>query len=60
MERAIHKTLTELERHGLKRSLTLIESPTGPRVRIKGKDVLCLSSNDYLGLANNSECREAA
>ena len=32
----------------------MLDSPQGPRVEIQGRgEVLCLCSNDYLGLANH-------
>ncbi|MBI5598725.1 MAG: 8-amino-7-oxononanoate synthase [Deltaproteobacteria bacterium] len=60
MNSAIEKTLKKIKDEGLFRSLTLIEGPQSPRVRISGKEVLCLCSNDYLGLANHPEVKEAA
>jgi glycine C-acetyltransferase len=38
----------------------ILESPAGGRVRMNGKDVVNLSSNNYLGLANHPEVRRAA
>lgn len=38
----------------------ILESPAGGRVRMDGKDVINLSSNNYLGLANHSKVRDAA
>lgn len=60
MKNLIEKTLLELEAKGLRRSLTTVESATGPRVAIEGKDVLLMCSNDYLSLANHPLVKEAA
>ncbi len=38
----------------------ILESPASGRVRMNGKDVVNLSSNNYLGLANHPKVREAA
>ena len=38
----------------------ILESPTGARVRVDGRDVLMLTSNNYLGLANHPRVVEAA
>jgi glycine C-acetyltransferase/8-amino-7-oxononanoate synthase len=53
-------TLAELRRDGLYRELRVIESATGPRVRMDGRDVLLFCSNDYLGLAGSAALRTAA
>jgi len=38
----------------------ILESPAGGRVRMNGKDVVNLASNNYLGLANHPKVRHAA
>lgn len=53
-------TLDELRRAGLYRELRVIESAQGPRVRLDGREVLLLCSNDYLGLAGHPALRAAA
>jgi glycine C-acetyltransferase/8-amino-7-oxononanoate synthase len=52
--------LEELRESGLHRRLRLVESPQGPRVLLDGRPVLLLCSNDYLGLADSAEVRDAA
>ena len=52
--------LDELRRAGLFRELRTIESAQGPWVRLDGRDVLLLCSNDYLGLAGHPALRAAA
>lgn len=56
----IERSLRELERLGLDRRLRTVQSPQGPRVTLDGQPVLLLCSNDYLGLANHRQVREAA
>jgi glycine C-acetyltransferase len=38
----------------------ILETPAGGRVRMNGREVVNLSSNNYLGLANHPRVREAA
>jgi glycine C-acetyltransferase/8-amino-7-oxononanoate synthase len=52
--------LAELRDRGLYRRLRLIEGPQGPKVLLGGKQVLLLCSNNYLGLADHQQVREAA
>jgi 8-amino-7-oxononanoate synthase len=56
----VAERLEELRERGLHRRLRLIEGPQGPSVTLDGHDVLLLCSNNYLGLADRSEVREAA
>ncbi len=52
--------LAELERAGLNRRLRLVSGPQGPTVLLDGQPVLLLCSNNYLGLADHPQVREAA
>ncbi|MDQ3608758.1 MAG: 8-amino-7-oxononanoate synthase, partial [Actinomycetota bacterium] len=52
--------LEELRRAGLLRELRTIDSATGAHVRLGGREVLLLCSNDYLGLAGHPVVRDAA
>ncbi|HET8814811.1 MAG TPA: 8-amino-7-oxononanoate synthase [Solirubrobacterales bacterium] len=52
--------LDELRDRGLYRQLRLIEGAQGPTVTLAGRPVLLLCSNNYLGLADRPEVREAA
>jgi 8-amino-7-oxononanoate synthase len=56
----VSKRLEELRDRGLYRQLRLIEGPQGPTVTLDGRSVLLLCSNNYLGLADRPEVREAA
>ena len=52
--------LAELRERGLYRHLRLIEGPQGPQVQLGGRAVLLLCSNNYLGLADHPQVRDAA
>ena len=57
---ALNERLAEIREQGLFRELRRIDSPQSPRVEINGKTFLNFSSNDYLGLANEPDLKEAA
>ena len=52
--------LDELAGRDLLRSPRELGSAAGTRVTIAGREILCLCSNDYLGLANDPAVRAAA
>ncbi|HYE68534.1 MAG TPA: glycine C-acetyltransferase [Anaerovoracaceae bacterium] len=56
----ITERLDELKEQGIYRRLTVLESPAGARCKINGKEVINLSSNNYLGLANHPRLIKAA
>src|SRR5437016_14132719 len=57
---AIRTELDRLEQTKTFKKETLIESEQGPVVRVAGKDVIMLASNNYLGLASHPRIKEAA
>jgi glycine C-acetyltransferase len=57
---AIRKELDRLEETKTFKKETLIESEQGAVVRVAGRDVIMLASNNYLGLASHPQIREAA
>jgi 8-amino-7-oxononanoate synthase len=56
----IREALFELEAAGLVRRPVRISGPQGPVVQIDGRPVLCLCSNNYLGLADHPALAKAA
>ncbi len=45
--------LDNLEQRGMLRSLRIVEGGQGPKVRVDGREVLLLCSNNYLGIAGH-------
>jgi glycine C-acetyltransferase len=60
LERYLDEQLDGLKQQGLLRSFRILEGPQGARARIDGQDVINLSSNNYLGLANHPQLKQAA
>jgi len=60
MPRNWQQELELLEQTGMRRRLRCIDGPQGPRVRLDGREVLLLCSNNYLGLAAHPALLEAA
>lgn len=56
----LRKRLADRRALGLERKLVSIGPATGPRVRVDGRKVLLMSSNDYLGLSGHPRLKEAA
>jgi predicted pyridoxal phosphate-dependent acyltransferase len=52
--------LEEIKAHDLYRQLRVIHGPQSARVQVDGQQVVLLSSNNYLGLAEHPALREAA
>jgi len=52
--------LQQLAREHLLRKLTVLDSPSGPIMSVRGKNTLLFASNDYLGLANHPQLKHAA
>jgi 8-amino-7-oxononanoate synthase len=60
MRDVFQEQLRALRARSLERKLREIGSAQGPEVEIAGRRLINFSSNDYLGLANDSRLREAA
>lgn len=52
--------LETFAQHHLLRELALINSPTAPVISVEGREILLFASNNYLGLANHPQVKNAA
>ncbi|HYB54453.1 MAG TPA: glycine C-acetyltransferase [Thermoanaerobaculia bacterium] len=55
----LSEEMARLRQAGTYKEELVLESPQGPRVRVGGREVLMLTSNNYLGFANHPRIREA-
>jgi glycine C-acetyltransferase len=54
------ENLEDLKNKGLYNVIDPLESPNGPTIKIKGKEFINLSSNNYLGLATDERLKKVA
>lgn len=55
LEATLAAELAQLRETGQYKQANTLQAPQGPRTRMDGRDVICLSSNNYLGLANHPQ-----
>jgi glycine C-acetyltransferase len=61
LDAELRRELADLEAGGSLKTFRAIDSPQGPTIRLAdGRELICLCSNDYLGLANDPEVVAAA
>ncbi|OIK13257.1 glycine C-acetyltransferase [Bacillus sp. MUM 116] len=60
LEQFLNENLEELKGKGLYNVIDPLESPNGPVITINGKELVNLSSNNYLGLATDERLKQAA
>ncbi|CAM3718896.1 glycine C-acetyltransferase [Mesobacillus zeae] len=56
----LKENLEDLKQKGLYNTIDPLESPNGPIITINGRNLVNLSSNNYLGLATDERLKEAA
>jgi glycine C-acetyltransferase len=60
LDQFLTENLEDLKGRGLYNVIDPLESPNGPIIKINGKELVNLSSNNYLGLATDQRLKEAA
>ncbi|WP_251550650.1 glycine C-acetyltransferase [Neobacillus muris] len=60
LEQFLNDNLEDLKGKGLYNVIDPLDSPNGPVITINGKDLINLSSNNYLGLATDERLKLAA
>ena len=56
----LDENLGELKEQGLYNEIDPVEGPNGAIIKVRGKDLINLSSNNYLGLATNEDLKQVA
>ncbi|MGM8214908.1 glycine C-acetyltransferase [Bacillaceae bacterium W0354] len=56
----LEKNLQELKDQGLYNEIDTVKGPNGPKITIEGKQLINLSSNNYLGLATSDRLKKVA
>lgn len=59
-EETLQRALDELKNMGLYNEIDVLDSPNGPVIHVGGREVINLSSNNYLGLATDPELKKQA
>jgi glycine C-acetyltransferase len=60
LEQFLNENLEDLKGKGLYNVIDPLESPNGPVITINGRELINLSSNNYLGLATDERLKQAA
>ncbi|WJP98066.1 glycine C-acetyltransferase [Macrococcus bovicus] len=60
LEQFLNENLDYLKDNGLYNEINVVEGPNGPKIKIDGKELINLSSNNYLGLATHDRLKKAA
>lgn len=60
LEQFLNENLEDLKGKGLYNVIDPLESPNGPMITINGRELINLSSNNYLGLATDERLKQAA
>ncbi|TDM39137.1 glycine C-acetyltransferase [Macrococcoides goetzii] len=60
LQQFLNENLNYLKDNGLYNEINVVEGANGPIIKIKGKELINLSSNNYLGLATNDRMKKFA
>ncbi|PAV31459.1 glycine C-acetyltransferase [Virgibacillus profundi] len=60
LDNFLDENITDLKERGLYNEIDPVQGPNGPKITINGKELINLSSNNYLGLATDERLKEVA
>lgn len=56
----LNENIADLKNRGLYNEIDPVHGPNGPKISVEGKELINLSSNNYLGLATNEQLKNVA
>lgn len=59
LDQFLKTNLADLKEKGLYNEINILDGANGPKISIEGKELINLSSNNYLGFATNDRVKEA-
>ncbi|MFD1419239.1 glycine C-acetyltransferase [Companilactobacillus keshanensis] len=59
LQKYLRENLDDLKQKGLLNSIDVLEDHNGPIIKINGREMINLASNNYLGFANRDELKDA-
>jgi len=60
LKKVLNEQLQEIKNSGLYKDERVLQTPQGPKIKVKDKEVINFCANNYLGLANDSRLVKAA
>ncbi|MBU5466011.1 glycine C-acetyltransferase [Virgibacillus sp. MSJ-26] len=60
LDKFLTENIADLKEKGLYNEIDTVEGANGPKIEIEGKELINLSSNNYLGLATDERLKEVA
>ncbi|MDK6729545.1 8-amino-7-oxononanoate synthase, partial [Aerococcus urinae] len=60
LENFLEENLQDLREKGLYNEIDTVQGPNGAEIQINGKTLINMSSNNYLGFANDDRLKAAA
>ena len=60
LDQYLQRNLQDLRDKGMYNEIDVVEGPNGAKIKVNGKELINLSSNNYLGLATNDHLKDVA
>ncbi|MBM7600751.1 glycine C-acetyltransferase [Virgibacillus halotolerans] len=60
LDQFLNENIAELKEHGLYNEIDPVQGANGPKITVEGRELINLSSNNYLGLATDDRLKKVA